>query len=165
MISGAISFHTAFKLQIIGYFPSFLHCTPPTPPPLLCNCWDIVMVLIRKIIQILLRASLNCSVLLLPQRLSGEQAACRSLNSHQPVLWTPTLDDHPPWDQYSCWTPGSTAQALLQWHPESSRLLLLLDWMDRSILSLASPQHFNQGLLERPEPRVLEISLLVLSLT
>ena len=49
MISGAISFHTAFKLQIIGYFPSFLHCTPPTPPPLLCNCWDIVMVLGRII--------------------------------------------------------------------------------------------------------------------
>ena len=49
MISGTISFHTAFKLQIIGYFPSFLHCTPPPPHQLLCNCWDIVMVLGRII--------------------------------------------------------------------------------------------------------------------
>ena len=78
------------------------------------------MVLIRKIIQILLRASLNCSVLLLPQRLSGKQAACRCVKSHQPVLWAPPLDDPLPWDQQSCWTPGSTAQAPLQWYPQSS---------------------------------------------
>ena len=32
-------------------------------------------------------------MLLLPQHLSGEQAACRSLNSQQPVLWAPALDD------------------------------------------------------------------------
>ena len=50
MISVTISFHTAFKPQLIGYFPSFLHCTPPPSPPLLCNCWDIVMVL-RRIIE------------------------------------------------------------------------------------------------------------------
>ena len=68
----------------------------------------------------MLRAPLNCSMLLLPQRLSGEQAACRSLNSHQPVLWAPALDDPLPWDQQACWTPGSTSQAPLQWHPQSS---------------------------------------------
>ena len=84
------------------------------------NCRDIVMVLIRKIIQILLRASLNCSVLLLPQRLSGKQAACRCVKSHQPVLWAPPLGDPLPWDQQSCQTPGSTAQASLQWQPQSS---------------------------------------------
>ena len=32
-------------------------------------------------------------MLLLPQHLSGEQAASRSLSSHQPVLWAPALDD------------------------------------------------------------------------
>ena len=84
------------------------------------NCRDIVMVLIRRIIQSTVESFPDCSVLLLPQRLSGEQAACRSLNSHQPVLWAPPLDDPLPWDQQSCWTPGSTAQAPLQWHPQSS---------------------------------------------
>ena len=40
-----------------------------------------------------------------------------------------------------------------------------LVWMDRSTLSLGSPQHFTQGPLERPEPQVLELSLLGSSLT
>ena len=88
--------------------------------PLLCNCRDIVMVLIRRIRQSIVESFPDCSVLLLPQRLSRQQAACRSLNSHQPVLWAPPLDDPLPWDQQSCWTPGSTAQAPLQWHPQSS---------------------------------------------
>ena len=46
MLSVTVSFHTAFKPQIIGYFPSFLHCTFSP----LWNCWDIVMVL-RRIVQ------------------------------------------------------------------------------------------------------------------
>ena len=37
--------------------------------------------------------------------------------------------------------------------------------MDPSTLSLGSPQHFTQGPLERPEPQVLELSLLGSSLT
>ena len=84
------------------------------------NCRDIVMVLIRRIIQSTVESFPDCSVLLLPQRLSGEQAACRCVKSHQPVLWAPPLDDPLPWDQQSCWTPGSTAQAPLQWYPQSS---------------------------------------------
>ena len=88
--------------------------------PPLCNCRDIVMVLIRRIIQSTVESFPDCSVLLLPQRLSRQQAACRSLNSHQPILWAPPLDDPLPWDQLSCQTPGSTAQASLQWHPQSS---------------------------------------------
>ena len=32
----------------------------------------------------------------------------------------PPLDDPLPWDQQSCWTPGSTAQAPLQRHPQST---------------------------------------------
>ena len=90
------------------------------PPPPLCNCRDAVMVLIRRTIQSTVESLPDCSVLLLRQRLSGDQAACRSLNSHQPVLWAPSLDDPLPWDQQSCQTPGSTAQAPLQWHPQSS---------------------------------------------
>ena len=85
-----------------------------------CNYSDTVTVLIRRIIQRTVESLPDCSVLVLPQRLSGEQAACRSLNSHQPVLWAPALGDPLPWDQQSCWTPGSTAQAPLQWHPQSS---------------------------------------------
>ena len=50
------------------------------------NCRDIVMVLIRRIIQSTVESFPEGSVLLLPQRLSRQQAACRSLNSHQPVL-------------------------------------------------------------------------------
>ena len=88
--------------------------------PPLCNCRDIVMVLIRRIRQSIVESFPDCSVLLLPQRLSGEQAACRSLNSHQPILWAPPLDDPLPWDQQSCRTPGSTAQAPLQRHPQST---------------------------------------------
>ena len=84
------------------------------------NYSDIVMVRIRRIIQSTVESFPDCSVLLLPQRLSRQQAACRSLNSHQPVLWAPPLDDPLPWDQQSCQTPGSTAQASLQWQPQSS---------------------------------------------
>ena len=90
------------------------------PPAPLCNCRDTVTVLIRRTIQSTVESIPDCSVLLLPQRLSGEQAACGSLNSHQPVLWAPSLDDPLPWDQQSCWTPGSTLQALLQWHSHSA---------------------------------------------
>ena len=84
------------------------------------NYSDIVMVRIRRIIQSTVESFPDCSVLLLPQHLSRQQAACRSLNSQQPVLWAPPLDDPLPGDQQSCWTPGSTAQAPLQWHPQSS---------------------------------------------
>ena len=84
------------------------------------NYSDIVMVRIRRIIQSTVERFPDCSVLLLPQRLSRQQAACRSLNSHQPVLWAPPLDDPLPWDQLSCQTPGSTSQAPLQWHPQTS---------------------------------------------
>ena len=48
---------------------------------------------------------------------------------------------------------------------ELTRILLLLVWMDPSMLSLGSPQHFTQGPLERPEPQVLELSLPGSSLT
>ena len=75
------------------------------------NYSDTVTVLIRRTIQRTVESLPDCSVLVLPQRLSGEQAACRSLSSHQPVLWAPPLGDPLPWDQQSCWTPGSTAQA------------------------------------------------------
>ena len=98
------------------YFPSFLHCTFCP----LCNCWDTVTVLIRRFIQSTAESFPDCSVLLLLQRLSGEQAACRSLSSHQPVLWAPPLGDPLPWDQQSCQTPGSASQAPLQWHPYST---------------------------------------------
>ena len=81
---------------------------------------DIVMVRIRRIIQRTVESFPEGSVLLLPQRLSRQQAACRSLNSHQPILWAPPLDDPLPWDQLSCQTPGSTSQAPLQWHPQTS---------------------------------------------
>ena len=126
----------------------------------------MVTVLIRRIIQSTVESFPDCSMLLLPQRLSGEQAACRSLNSHQPVLWARPLGDPLPWDQQSCWTPGSTAQAPPSMTPsELTRILLLLVWMDPSMLSLGSPQHFTQGPLERPEPQVLELSLPGSSLT
>ena len=88
--------------------------------PPLCNGRDIVMVLIRRIIQSIVESFPDCPVLLLPQHLSGELAACRSLKSQQPVLWAPPLDDPLPWDQQSSWTPGSTSQAPLQWHPQIS---------------------------------------------
>ena len=109
---------TSLKPHIIWSYISH-HLSIVLFPPL-CNCRDMVTVLIRRIIQRTVESLPDCSVLVLPQRLSGEQAACRSLNSHQPVLWAPPLSDPLPWDQQSCWTPGSTAQAPLQWHPQSS---------------------------------------------
>ena len=109
---------TALKPHIIWSCISHHFSIVLFPP--LCNCRDIVMVRIRRIIQSIVESFPDCSVLLLPQRLSGEQAACRSLNSHQPILWAPPLDDPLPWDQLSCQTPGSTSQAPLQWHPQTS---------------------------------------------
>ena len=109
---------TAFKPHIFWSCISH-HLSIVLFPPL-CNCRDIVMVLIRRIRQSIVESFPDCSVLLLPQRLSRQQAACRSLNSHQPILWAPPLDDPLPWDQQSSWTPGSTSQAPLQWHPQSS---------------------------------------------
>ena len=161
MISVTISFHTAFKPQIIGYFPSFLHCTFSP----LCNCWDIVMIPIRTIRRTV-ESLPDCSVLVLPQRLSGEQAACRSLSSHQPVLWAPALGDHPPWDQQSCWTPGSTAQAPLQWHPQSSpeSCSSWFEWTHpHSALGAhsTSPKVFYKGL----NPKYWSFFCLVLALT
>ena len=102
MASVEISFLTGFKSLIVIYFPPFLHCIffP------LCNCRDTVTVLIRRIIKRTVESLPDFSVLLLLQHLSGEQAACRSLNSHQPVLWAPALRDPLPWDQQSCWTQG-----------------------------------------------------------
>ena len=93
---------------------------------------DIVMVRIRRIIQSTVESFPEGSVLLLPQRLSRQQAACRSLNSHQPVLWAPPLDDPLPGDQQSCQTPRSTSQAPPSVTPsELTRFLLLwFEWAD-----------------------------------
>ena len=129
------------------------------PPLPLCNCRDIVMVLIRRIIPSTVESFPDCPVLLLPQHLSGEQAACRSLNSHQPVLWAPPLDD-PFLETSSLAKP----QGLLHRPPFNDTLRAHqnptpLVWMDWSTISLGSPQPFTQGPLERPEPQVLELSL------
>lgn len=123
------------------------------------NYSDIVMVRIRRIRQSTAESFPDCSVLLLPQRLSGQQAACRSLNSQQPVLWAPPLDD-PLLETSSLAKP----QGLLHRPPfndtlRAHQIPAPLVWMDPSTLSLGSPQHFTQGHLERPEPQVLELSL------
>ena len=124
------------------------------------------MILVRKMIQSIVDRFPKLLHAVAASASVWEQAASRSLNSHQPVLWAPPLDDSLPWDQQSCWTPGSTAQAPPSMTPsELTRILLLLVWMDPSTLSLGSPQHFTQGPLERPEPQVLELSLLGSSLT
>ena len=68
-------------------------------------------------------------MLLLPQHLSGEQAACRSLNSYQPVLWAPALGNPLPWDQQSCWTPGSNRPPFNDTLTALIRILLLwFEW-------------------------------------
>ena len=68
-------------------------------------------------------------MLLLPQRLSGEQAACRSLNSHQPVLGAPAVDD--PFLEISSL---AEPQGLLHWPPFNDTLTaltrILLLWFE-----------------------------------
>ena len=108
------------------------------------------MVLTRRIIQRTVESFPDCSLLLLPQRLSGEQAACRSLNSHQPVLWAPPLSDPLPWSavllnpRVYCtgppsMTPSELTRILLLWfewtHPRSA-------WGAHS----TSPRVFYKGL-------------------
>ena len=145
MASVEISLLTGLKPQIISYI---CHHFSIVPFPPLCNYRDIVTVLIRRIIQSTVESFSELLHAVAATASVWEQAASRSLSSHQPVLWAPALDDPLPWDQQSFWTPGSTAQAPPSMTPsELTRILLLLVWMDPSMLSLGSPQHFTQSLL------------------
>ena len=136
------------------YFPSFLHCTFRP----LCNYGDIVTVLIRRTIQSTVESFPDWSMLLLPQRLSGEQAACSSLNSHQPVLWAPPLDDPLPWDQQSGWTPGLLHRPPFNDTLRAHQIPAPLGLNGPIHTQPGEPTALHPGSL-RPEPQILELSL------
>ena len=155
MASVTVSFLTTLKPQIIWSCIShhfsivlFAHS----------NYRDIVTVLIRRIIQSTVESFPDCSVLLLPQRLSGEQAACSSLNSHQPVLWAPPLDDPLPWDQQSGWTPGLLHRPPFNDTLRAHQIPAPLGLNGPILTQPGEPTALHPGSL-RPEPQILELSL------
>lgn len=80
------------------------------------------MVLIRKITQTVVDSFLNCSMMLLPQHLSGDQAACRSLE-FTPASLVSTCTRWPlPWDQQSRLDLRVYSQTPVQSHWESQFL-------------------------------------------
>ena len=135
-----ISFLTGFKSLIMSYI--FHHFYTVSFPPL-CNCRDIVMVLIRRIIQSSVESSPELLHAVAASASVWGEAACRSLNSQPPVLWAPALDDPLRWDQQSCWTPGSTSQVPLQCHPHRTH-------QNPAHFGLNGPIHTQPG-----EPRAL----------
>ena len=85
-----ISLLTGLKPQIISYI---CHHFSIVPFPPLCNYRDIVTVLIRRIIQSTVESFSELLHAVAATASVWEQAASRSLSSHQPVLWAPALDD------------------------------------------------------------------------
>ena len=104
-----VSLHTSFKFLITS--DTFHHFYVVSPLPF-CNYLDTGMVLIRKMIESIVDSFRELLRAVAASASVWEQAACSSLNSHQPVLWASALDDHLPWDQQSCWTPGSIHRPL-----------------------------------------------------
>ena len=146
------------------HFPSFLHCTFPP----LCSSRDIVMVLIKRIIQSTVESSPEL------RHAVAASASVSGAGSLQVLELTPasrvsTCTRKPPsLRPASLPNPRAYSQAPLQCHPHrATKILVLLVWMDPSTLSLGSPQHFTQGLLWKPEPQLLPLSLLtsILDLT
>ena len=84
LLGSTVGWHLLLPLSLIYFDHVFpINLSIVLFPPL-CNCRDIVMVRIRRIRQSIVESFPDCPVLLLPQHLSGELAACRSLDSQQP---------------------------------------------------------------------------------
>ena len=154
MASVEISFLTGFKSLIVIYFPPFLHCIFSP----LCNCRDIVVVLIRRIIIVESLPELLHAVAASASVWGAGSLQVLELTPASPVStctrWPPSLRSavlrNP---RVYCTGPPSMTPS------ELTRILLLLVWMDPSTLGLGSPQHFTQGHLERPESQLLPLSV------
>ena len=78
-----VSLHTSFKFLITS--DTFHHFYVVSPLPF-CNYLDTGMVLIRKMIESIVDSFRELLRAVAASASVWEQAACRSLNSHQPVL-------------------------------------------------------------------------------